>query len=95
MPEDDLWSRPPRADQIEQLTQQALNPPAEVVVEVKLSGLSAARFHFARQLLMSVFTLSQEDADAYLVRAGAEREIERLLQSVQLLDAAQQREEHR
>lgn len=83
--EGDIWNATPRADRMEQLTQQALNPPSEIFITVKLSGSSAARFHFARVLLMNAFSLSQDEADAYLARAGAEREIERLMKSMESL----------
>jgi hypothetical protein len=80
---EDIWNEAPRADKVEQLTQMALNPPDEVEISVKLTGLSAARYHFARALLMSSFNLSQDEVDAYLVRCGAEREIEKILQAAQ------------
>jgi hypothetical protein len=76
--EQDIWEIKPRGDIAEQLTNEALNPPSEVEIMVTLTGNSAARYHFARKLLMLAFQLSQEEADRYLTRAGAEREIERL-----------------
>jgi hypothetical protein len=75
----DIWNNNvslPNLDEIK----QALNfPPDYIEMTIKLQGKSAHRFHFAKTLLSSVFKdLSEEEIIAYLVRQGAEKEIEKL-----------------
>lgn len=75
----DVWQRAPKASIASDLGKALENMPGEVRVAVTLTGKGAARYHFARTLLLLSFPdLTQEDVDKYLVRAGAEREVERL-----------------
>lgn len=74
----DIWQIQPKTGIIDKITAALEDTPAEVQVSVTLTGFGAARFHFARAILMAAFDMTEEDATKYLTRAGAEREIERL-----------------
>lgn len=75
----DVWERAPKAAIAEDLGRAMAEVPEEITVSVTLRGRGAARYHFARTLLLLAFPdLAQEDVDKFLMRAGAEREIERL-----------------
>ena len=79
MENEEIWSKPPVSDITKTLEEKLENAPKEVSVNVILTGIGAARFHFAKSLLQSAYpNLEERDIDKFLVRAGAEREIERL-----------------
>lgn len=79
MDEKDIWEKPPVSEITEKLNKSMENCPKEVSVNVILKGKGAARFYFAKSLLQNAYpNLSETDIIKFLVRAGAEREIERL-----------------
>lgn len=79
MDEKDIWEKPPVSEITEKLNKSMENCPKEVSVNVILTGKGAARFYFAKSLLQNAYpNLSETDIIKFLVRAGAEREIERL-----------------
>ena len=79
MDNEEIWSKPPISEITESLESELEMRPEEVSVNVILTGIGAARYHFAKSLLKSAYpNLEERDIDKYLVRAGAEREIERL-----------------
>lgn len=79
MENEEIWSKPPISDITASLESKLENAPDEVAVNVILTGIGAARYHFAKSLLQSAYpNLDSRDIDKFLVRAGAEREIERL-----------------
>ena len=79
MENEEIWSKPPISAITASLESKLENSPDEVSVNVILTGIGAARYHFAKSLLQSAYpNLDSRDIDKFLVRAGAEREIERL-----------------
>jgi len=79
MDEKDIWDKPPVAEITDKLNKAMENCPKEVAVNVILTGKGAKRFYFAKSLLSNAYpNLSESDIVKFLVRAGAEREIERL-----------------
>jgi protoheme ferro-lyase len=79
MENEEIWLKPPVSEITESLESELEKRPEEVSVNVILTGIGAARYHFAKSLLRSAYpNLEERDIDKYLVRAGAEREIERL-----------------
>ena len=73
------FTKAPVTDILKKLNEAIENSPEEISVNVILTGIGAARYHFAKSLLKSAYpNLEERDIDKYLVRAGAEREIERL-----------------
>lgn len=79
MENEEIWSKPPVSEITETLESELEKRPEEISVNVILTGIGAARYHFAKSLLKSAYpNLEERDIDKYLVRAGAEREIERL-----------------
>ena len=79
MENEEIWLKPPVSEITESLESELEKRPEEVSVNVILTGIGAARYHFSKSLLRSAYpNLEERDIDKYLVRAGAEREIERL-----------------
>lgn len=79
MTEDEIWQLAPKTEITNELETAIINTPDELPINVILTGKSAARYHFARTLLSSAYpNLSLSDIDKFLVRGGAEREIEKL-----------------
>jgi hypothetical protein len=79
MDNEEIWSKPPVSEITETLETELEKRPEEVSVNVILTGKGAARFYFAKSLLENAYpNLSESDIIKFLVRAGAEREIERL-----------------
>ena len=56
------------------------NPPAELERTITLKGGSAAKLHFVETILVAL-GIPQDEVGAYLLRSGAERELQRLSQS--------------
>ena len=54
------------------------NPPTMICVNVILNDQSALKHMICRELVMNVSGVSENDADWYILRAGAERELSRL-----------------
>ena len=79
MENEEIWSKPPLSDITTSLESKLENTPEELSINVVLTGIGAKRYHFAKSLLQSAYpNLNNQDIDKFLVRAGAEREIERL-----------------
>ena len=53
------------------------DPPESVEINVTLTGVGAARFNFARTLLVQGFGISEEEAAKVLVQSGAMAHIKR------------------
>jgi len=54
------------------------NPPNIVCVNVVLNGTAALRHMICKEIIMNGANVSEQDADWYILRAGAERELSRL-----------------
>lgn len=54
------------------------NPPNTICVNVVLNGVAALKHAICREITMAAGNVSEQDADWYILRAGAERELERL-----------------
>jgi|688.fasta_scaffold07834_13 hypothetical protein len=54
------------------------NPPTSSVVNVVLNDNAALKHEICKNLIMIAGQCSEEDANWYIVRAGAERELQRL-----------------
>jgi hypothetical protein len=54
------------------------NPPTITSVHVVLNDNSALKHEICKNLIMISANVSEEEANWYIVRAGAERELERL-----------------
>jgi len=54
------------------------NPPTMICVNVVLNEQSALKHMICREIIMNASNISENDADWYILRAGAERELERL-----------------
>lgn len=62
-------------DRIKYLTE---NPPTMICVNVVLSGTAALKHLICKEIIMGSTGISESDADWYILRSGAERELERL-----------------
>jgi hypothetical protein len=62
-------------ERIEYLTN---NPPNMICVNVVLNGNSALKHAICKEIIMHASNITEQDADWYILRAGAERELERL-----------------
>jgi len=75
----DIWDNNISIPNIDEIKDAFKNPPDYIEMNIRLQGKSAHRFHFAKTILSSVFKdYSEEEIIAYLVRQGAEKEIEKL-----------------
>ena len=54
------------------------NPPNLICVNVVLNGTDALKHMICREIISLGANLSEQDADWYIIRAGAERELLRL-----------------
>lgn len=54
------------------------NPPNLICVNVVLNGTDALKHMICREIISLGANLSEQDADWYILRAGAERELLRL-----------------
>lgn len=54
------------------------NPPNLICVNVVLNGTAALKHMICREIIMNAADVSEQDADWYILRAGAERELLRL-----------------
>jgi hypothetical protein len=66
-------------DIIREVNDAVMNPPSEVSVNIILKGNSAKKFHIVKTILTSSYPeLDEEEIDAYIVRSGIHRELEKL-----------------
>ena len=66
-------------DIIREVNHAVMNPPSEVSVNIILKGNSAKKFHIVKTILTSSYPeLDEEEIDAYIVRSGIHRELEKL-----------------
>ena len=54
------------------------NPPNLICVNVVLNGNAALKHMICREIIMQSADISEQDADWYILRSGAERELLRL-----------------
>jgi hypothetical protein len=54
------------------------NPPNLICVNVVLNGNAALKHMICREIVMHAADISEQDADWYILRSGAERELLRL-----------------
>ena len=54
------------------------DPPSELSVEVRLSGIAAAQYSLVAELLSTTFELTQEQIAERLLRVGTSHELDRL-----------------
>ena len=65
-------------DIIDNIHKNLNEPPEEISINIILKGTSAKKFHFVKTILLSSYPeLSEEDIDKFIIRSGAERELER------------------
>lgn len=64
---------------VAKVTEVMKNPPEKISINVEMTGMLALKHQFCRQVLMAGCGLSETEADKYLIRSGAEREISRLV----------------
>ena len=54
-----------------------MNAPAELHIDVTLTGVAASRFYFMKEIIKTFTKRSDQEITEYLVQGGAERELER------------------
>lgn len=54
------------------------NPPNMICVNVILTGNAALKHLVCKEIIMNAANVTEQDADWYIVRSGAERELTRL-----------------
>lgn len=65
-------------DIIDNIQKNLNDAPDEISVNIILKGTSAKKFYFVKTILASSYPeLSEEEIDKYIIRSGAERELER------------------
>lgn len=64
---------------ISQIQKEMLNPPDEIEVTVKLTGLGARRYNVLSKILEIGFNEPSNEIAKYIMRAGVEREFERMI----------------
>jgi hypothetical protein len=62
------------------------SPPTMLCVNVVLDGASALKHSVCREIIMNATGASEQDADWYILRAGGENEIRKLLAIVAALE---------
>jgi hypothetical protein len=62
-------------NRVKELTE---NPPNLICVNVVLNGNAALKHMICREIIMQSADISEQDADWYILRSGAERELLRL-----------------
>jgi len=62
------------------------SPPTMLCVNVVLEGVSALKHSICREIIMNATGVSEQDADWYILRVGAENEIVKLLNIEALLE---------
>ena len=66
-------------DIIREVNDAVVNPPDEISVNVILKGNSAKKFHIVKTILTSSYPeLDEDEIDAYIIRSGIHRELEKL-----------------
>lgn len=66
-------------DILREVNEAVVNPPNEVSVNVILKGNSAKKFHIVKTILTSSYPeLDEDEIDAYIIRSGVHRELEKL-----------------
>lgn len=72
-----IWNRPmkPAHEILAELEKELANPPEEIELNIKLTGLGAKKYFFISRLLEVGFEEAPEEIAKYLVRVGVEQEI--------------------
>jgi len=84
----EIWHKPMKSPAIiiEEVQEALKNSPEEIEITIKLSGIGAKKYNFISKVLEVGFGESSENISQYLLRAGIEREIARILKAMNYLE---------
>ena len=76
----EIWHQPmaPVAKIMKKIEEECVDPPKEIELNIKLTGVGAARYFLISKIIEEGFGMSEEETAKYLVRLGVEQEIEKL-----------------
>jgi hypothetical protein len=80
--------RPKTADAVAAVRRAYTSPPAEITRSITLTGETAARYAFAESLLINAQGMDADAAAAFLLSAGAVREVQRFTEAMAAMNAA-------
>jgi hypothetical protein len=77
----EIWHKPmlPAAVIVDKVQQELVNMPEEFEVTIKLSGIGAKRYNLISKILEIGFQEEPSVISNYLLRAGVERELNKVL----------------
>ena len=83
--ETQIWHQPmkPAAEIIELVKADMQDVQEEITLTITLTGVGAGKYQFISNILQHGFGESPENIAKYILRAGIEREIERVTESMQ------------
>jgi hypothetical protein len=86
--EHEIWNSPMQSPAIiiEKVQEALKNAPEEFELTIKLRGLGAKKYNFISKVLEVGFGEPAENISQYLLRAGIEREISRILKAMSYLE---------
>jgi hypothetical protein len=84
----EIWHKPmkPAAELIDKIQKEIENPPEEIVINIKLTGIGAKRYYFVSKILQEGFDETSEDIAKYLIRLGVEQEITKITAAMHCVD---------
>lgn len=84
----EIWHKPMESPAIiiEKVQEALKSAPEELEITVKLRGIGAKKYNFISKVLEVGFGESSENISQYLLRAGIEREIARILKAMSYLE---------
>jgi hypothetical protein len=65
-------------DIIDKIKDNIKNPPDEIDINIKLTGIGAKRYYFIKKLLIASLNEEENEIDKYLIRSGVEQELLKL-----------------
>ena len=69
----------PMQEIVREIEKAVSNPPEELAINLIISGVTAKKFHLIKTIISSSMPeLDEDDITAYIIRAGVERELDRL-----------------
>lgn len=69
----------PMQEIVREIEKAVSNPPEELAINLIISGVTAKKFHLIKTIISaSMPELDEDDITAYIIRAGVERELDRL-----------------
>jgi molybdopterin/thiamine biosynthesis adenylyltransferase len=84
----EIWHKPMQSPAIilEKVQEALKDAPEDVELKFVLHGIGAKRYNFISKVLAIGFGESQEEIAKYLMRAGVEKEIERIMKAMKYLE---------